>query len=78
MFLRRGLVVTLCGLAIGLAGAIALRQVLAAVLYETSPGDPMTLGAVAATLLASAVVASWLPAARAARVDPAETLRADG
>jgi ABC-type lipoprotein release transport system permease subunit len=45
-------------------------------LFDVSPTDPLTLGAVAMLLLAIAVAAAWVPARRAARVDPVEALRA--
>jgi putative ABC transport system permease protein len=44
-------------------------------LFEVSPGDPLTLAVVALVLLTVAALAAWLPARRAARVDPARTLR---
>ena len=65
------------GVAVGLAGAAGLTRFLAALLHGVSPTDPLTLGGAALTLLASALVASWLPARRAARVDPTTALRAD-
>jgi len=65
----------LLGVAVGLVGAVATMRVLRSLLYDVSPTDPWTLGAVAALLLALAAVASWVPAARAARVQPAEVLR---
>lgn len=64
------------GIAIGLAGAEGVTGALRSLLFDVSPTDPVTLGAVAALLLAVAVGASWLPARRASRVDPVETLRA--
>jgi ABC-type antimicrobial peptide transport system permease subunit len=66
----------LTGIGIGLVGALALTRTLQAVLFEVSPTDPVVLGAVTAVLLGMAVVASLLPARRAASVDPAETMRA--
>lgn len=64
------------GIAIGLAGAVAATRVMQSLLFDVSPTDPLTLGAVAAVLLAVAVGASWVPARRASRVDPVDTLRA--
>jgi ABC-type antimicrobial peptide transport system permease subunit len=77
MFLKRGLVLTLTGLAIGLAGALVLARGMTAVLYEVEPADPATIVGVAIALVVSATLASWWPARRAARVDPVLTLRAE-
>jgi predicted permease len=77
MVTRQGAVLAVAGVAAGLVGAAALTRFLAALLHGVSPTDPLTLGGAALTLLASALLASWLPARRAARVDPTVTLRAD-
>jgi ABC-type antimicrobial peptide transport system permease subunit len=77
MVIRRGLNLTLAGLVLGLAGAFVLSQLLTAVLYGVEPTDPVTFAGVAGILLLSAAAASWLPARRAARVDPVETLRVE-
>ncbi len=77
MVLRQGLAVAVVGIAVGLAGAAALTRFLAALLFEVSPTDPTVLGLAAALLLAVAVLASWLPARRAAVVDVASTLRTE-
>ena len=74
-FVRRGLLLTSAGLVIGLAGAWLLSQFLTAVLYGVGPTDPATFAGVAVMLLVSAALASWLPARRAAKVDPVTTLR---
>ena len=66
---------TLIGAGIGVAGALALSRVLSSFLFEVKPTDPMTYAAVTLVLLASAAVASYLPARRAMRVDPLTTLR---
>lgn len=77
----RGLVVrqavrdTAIGVAAGLCGALVLTRALTAVLYGVSPTDPAVLGGAAVLMLAVAVAASWLPARRAAAVDPAVALR---
>jgi len=65
------------GVLLGLAGALATMRVLRSLLFEVSPTDPVTLAAVAALLVATAAVASYAPARRAARVDPAEALRSE-
>ncbi len=75
MVLRSGTVLALSGIAIGLAAALALARLIAALLFETSTADPPTFSAVPVLLLAVALVASYLPARRAARVDPMSALR---
>ncbi len=75
MVVRRGVMLAAGGSAIGLIGAAALSRFLASVLYDVDPMDPATFAGMAAVLLTVAVVASWIPARRAARLDPVETLR---
>jgi predicted permease len=75
MVLRDGLRLGLLGAASGLLGALALSRVLRRLLHEVSPTDPMTFAGVGLLLLAVALLASFLPARRAARVDPAAILR---
>ena len=70
-----GLALTLAGIAIGLAGSIALTRLMSAMLYETSATDPVIFGASAALFLAVALLASYLPARRATKIDPTEALR---
>ena len=65
------------GLAIGLCGALALAHLMSRLLYEVPPHDPVTLAAVAAVLLAVGLLACWLPARRATRVNPIEALRTE-
>jgi predicted permease len=65
----------IAGLAAGTLGAIGASQVLREWLYGLSPLDPLTYGGVAALLAASAMAASYVPARRAARLDPAQALR---
>jgi predicted permease len=67
----------IAGVAAGLAGAAALARLVASQLYDTRPGDPLTYAAVSMVLLAVAAVAAFAPARRAARIDPAITLRAE-
>jgi putative ABC transport system permease protein len=73
--LRRGLLMAGIGLATGLAVAFAVSRVLDSLLFEVSPTDPLTLAGVAFLLAAAAVVASYVPARRATKVDPVEALR---
>jgi ABC-type antimicrobial peptide transport system permease subunit len=65
------------GTIIGIAGALAAARVIESFLFQTEPTDPATLVAVAVTLAASGCLAAWMPARRAARVDPVTALRAD-
>ena len=75
--LRTGLVPAVVGLVVGGAGALALSRLLGAQLYDVSPTDPVVFGSVAAVLLLVALLASGVPARRAARVDPAVALRSE-
>lgn len=77
MISRQGLVLAGVGVAIGLASAIGVTRLLRGMLYDVSPTDPLTLAATCAALLVVALIASWLPARRAAGVDPAVALRSD-
>ncbi len=77
LFLRHGLWLTGAGLGIGIAAALALSRVMSALLFGVSSADPMTFAAVAATLGAVALLATYLPARSAARVDPIAALRTD-
>jgi putative ABC transport system permease protein len=72
-----GLQLAAVGAVIGVAGALALTRVLAGLLYGVSPYDPLTLTAVVLLLLVVAAVACWIPARRAARLDPMVALRAE-
>ena len=65
------------GLLAGLAGTFYTTRVIRSFLFETTPHDPATLTAVAAVLCAAACLAAWLPARRAASVDPLAALRAE-
>jgi ABC-type antimicrobial peptide transport system permease subunit len=78
MVVRQGLVLAVIGAGIGLGGALALSRLISSLLYGVAPYDPLTLGTVTLALLAVSALASWLPAARAARIDPVEALRAVG
>jgi ABC-type antimicrobial peptide transport system permease subunit len=71
----RGLALALTGIGIGLAAAALLTRLMAGMLFGIRPFDPLTFAAVAGILLAVSAVASSVPAWRAARLDPMETLR---
>jgi len=77
MFVRSALLLTGGGAAIGLIVAAGLTQLMRTLLYGISPLDPVTFVAVPVVITAAAVLASYLPARRAAAVDPVEALRAE-
>jgi predicted permease len=77
MFVRHGLTLVGIGVAIGLVAAVGLMRLIKSLLFGISPLDPVTYAAVPVILAAAAVVASYLPARRAAAVDPTDTLRAE-
>ncbi len=77
VFVRYGLVLSGIGAACGIAAALALTRLMESLLYTVSPADPLTYAAVSAALILAAVLASYLPARRATRVDPSEALRAE-
>jgi putative ABC transport system permease protein len=77
MVIRRGMTLTAIGLALGAIAAIAGARVMQSVLYETSALDPWTFVTVPAVLAAVSLIACWLPAQRAAMVDPLTALRVD-
>jgi ABC-type antimicrobial peptide transport system permease subunit len=75
MVLREAAGMTLSGVAVGVAGALALGRVVASLLYGLKAWDPMTFAASALLLILVALGASWIPARRAAGVDPIRALR---
>ena len=77
LIMRQGLTLVLIGTAIGLAGALAASRLLASVLYGGNALNPMTFVGVPLVLIAVSALATFLPARRAALVDPAITLRAE-
>jgi predicted permease len=77
LVLRGGIVLAIGGAVVGTALAVAVTRLLAGMLFGLSPLDPLTFGAVGAALVTVAVVASWIPARRALRVDPTVSLRAE-
>ena len=77
MFVRSALVLTAVGVVIGVGTAAALMQLMKSLLFNISPLDPFTYITVPLVLAASAALASYLPARRAAAVDPVEALRAE-
>jgi putative ABC transport system permease protein len=77
MILGEGGLLLAVGVALGLTGALFAARLLRGMLFGVSPHDPLTLASVTFVLAAVGVAACWLPAARAARVDPAIALRAE-
>jgi len=75
MVLREGLVLGGLGVVLGIAGAVGLTRLMASLLYAVSPQDVVTFGAAAIVLPAIVLVASFLPARRAASVNPIEAMR---
>jgi putative ABC transport system permease protein len=77
LVVRQGLLLTVLGLAIGLSGAIAASNAIVSLLFGVSRLDTMTYLGVVALLVTASAIACWVPAWRAARVDPSITLRAE-
>jgi len=75
MVLRESMMLVTAGLAAGIIGAVTCARLVASQLYEVPARDPWTIGAASAALLGVALVAAWLPARRAANVDPMLALR---
>ena len=75
LVVRNGLMLTVCGVAIGLAASLALSQILTSLLYGVSATDPLTFAAIPLLLASVALMACYLPAKRAAKVDPMNALR---
>jgi ABC-type antimicrobial peptide transport system permease subunit len=76
LFLRHGLWLTATGIVLGIGVALVLTRVMSAMLFGVGPADPLTYAAVSAALAAVVLLATYLPARRAARVDPVVALRA--
>ena len=75
MILGQGLLLAALGVGIGLVGALAVTGLVKSLLFEVTPTDPVTFLGVAVVLVAAAIMASYLPARRAAAIDPIEALR---
>jgi ABC-type antimicrobial peptide transport system permease subunit len=77
LIVKEGLLLAAAGIGIGLGGALLLTRSLESLLYEVSPADPLVLAGTCVGVLAIALVASYLPARRAMKVDPMVALRAE-
>ncbi|MDX6304392.1 MAG: hypothetical protein QOI77_1361 [Blastocatellia bacterium] len=75
LVLRNGMALALIGIVVGLAGAFALTRLMSSLLFAVKPTDVMTFAAVSLSLLATALIACYLPARRATKVDPLVALR---
>jgi predicted lysophospholipase L1 biosynthesis ABC-type transport system permease subunit len=74
MFLRHAAFLSAIGIVVGLAAALGLTRLMSSLLFNVSPADPLTYGLVSAVLVAIALLASYIPARRAAGIDPTEAL----
>jgi ABC-type antimicrobial peptide transport system permease subunit len=77
LVISEGVKLAASGAMIGLVAALLATRVLRTMLYDLAPTDPATYATVVVILGATAIAAAWLPARRAARLDPVEALRAD-
>ena len=77
LILKQGLMLTLIGAAIGLVGALALTRLMTSMLFEVNAADPVTFGAIVLLLMVVSLIACYLPARRATRIDPMIALRSE-
>ena len=77
MIVGQGLKLVLSGIALGLVGALALRRMIEKLLFGVSPTDPLTYAVIASLLIGVALLACWIPARRATKVDPLVALRSE-
>jgi len=77
MVLGHGRKLTLAGIAIGIAGALAVSRLMQQMLFEVNPADPWVYLALSVALLLVTELASWFPARRATRIDPVIALRTE-
>ena len=77
MFVRHGLMLAGIGVAIGLAAAVGVMRLITSLLFEVNPIDPLTYAMVSLVLIGATMLASYVPALRATRVDPIMALRSE-
>jgi putative ABC transport system permease protein len=77
MIVRQGMALVLIGVAIGIASALGLTKLIATFLFGVTPRDPLVFVSVPVLLTGVALLGIWLPARRAARVDPVVALRVE-
>jgi ABC-type antimicrobial peptide transport system permease subunit len=77
LVLKQGITIALVGIAVGVAGALALSRLTQSLLYGVDPADPATFGTVVAVIVVVATAACLIPMRRATRVDPLTAIRAD-
>lgn len=75
LVLWQGMKLAGLGIGLGVLGALGLTRIIDRLLYEIKPGDPLTFGLVTLILLGTALLACWLPARNAAKVDPMKALK---
>jgi ABC-type antimicrobial peptide transport system permease subunit len=75
MVLRGAMVPVVLGLAAGVVGAWSLSRIMAGLLYQVTPGDPLTFFGTSTLLLGTGLLASWIPTMRGTRIDPVVALR---
>ena len=77
LVVRQGMGIALAGVAVGLAGALVLTRLMGSLLFGVRATDPLTFGAVSILLAGVALLATYIPGRRAARIDPMVSLRGD-
>jgi ABC-type antimicrobial peptide transport system permease subunit len=77
MFVRRTMPALAAGVTLGVAASIGVGRVVRSLLAGTSPHDPATIGAIVVILVTVAIASTFVPARRAAKLDPSEALRHD-
>jgi putative ABC transport system permease protein len=77
LVVRQGLTLTAAGLLVGVSTALLATRAMTTLLFNVAPNDPATLVGVGLILTGTSIVASWIPAIKASRADPAVALRSD-